>query len=565
MGIAAKTRHLGRYAELGRLLVKYGRSDLVREMGLDHDPELQAGTRDGRGAEAGGDEVQEAKELARDLEALGPTYVKLGQLLSTRMDLLPPAYTEALTRLQDDVEPISCEEVERVFEEEIGVDPGTAFETFDRVPLASASLSQVHRARLRSGRDVVVKVQRPGIRDRIRDDMEALGELAHFLDGHTEVGRRFGFAELLGEFDRTLRDELDFRREAANLVRLAEIVRPYPLLVVPQPVPDMSAGRVLTMDYIAGRKVTDLRPLGRMDLDGCALAQQLFQAYLDQILVEGFFHADPHPGNVSLTPDGRLALLDLGMVARVSPELQDSLVKLLIAVSGGRGEQAARVAIEMGKELEHFDPEAFTRGASDLVVRNHNLGMSEIDSGTLVMQLSRLSAECGLRLPPELSLLAKALLNLDQVSRTLDPSFEPSAAIQSHATSIMESRMKPTRERLFSAALETREMLEELPGRVNKIMDTVARGELKLKVDAFDEAQLIRGLHKLGNRVTMGLVLAALIIGAAMLMQVETESRLFGYPALAIVSFLLASLGAVALLWTIVVGDRRTEGNARRR
>ena len=566
MGIAAKTRHLGRYAELGRLLVKYGRSDLVREMGLDHDPDMAAGALGNRpGGNADGDEVQEAEELARDLEALGPTYIKLGQLLSTRSDLLPPAYTQALTRLQDDVEPISCEEVERVFEEEIGVGPGTAFETFDRTPLASASLSQVHRARLRSGRDVVVKVQRPGIRERIRDDMEALTEIAHFLDGHTEVGRRFGFAELLGEFERTLRDELDFRREAANLVRLAAIVRPYPLLMVPQPVPDMSAGRVLTMDYIAGRKVTDLRPFGRMDIDGCGLAQQLFQAYLDQILVEGFFHADPHPGNVSLTPDGRLALLDLGMVARVSPELQDSLVKLLIAVSAGRGEQAARIATAMGKKLEHFDAEAFTRGASDLVVRNHSLGMSEIDSGTLVMQLSRLSSENGLRLPPELSLLGKALLNLDQVSCTLDPDFEPSAAIQSHATSIMESRMKPSRERLFSAALETREMLEELPGRVNKIMDTVASGELKLKVDAFDEAELLRGLHKLGNRVTMGLVLAALIIGAAMLMQVETESKIFGYPALAIVCFLLASLGAVALLWTIVVGDRRAEGNARRR
>jgi ubiquinone biosynthesis protein len=562
VGIATKGRHLRLYGELTRLLVKYGRSDLAKQMkdaglaGAGGVAELSQED----GADGHGGPPAEALELASDLEALGPTFIKLGQLLSTRMDLLPAAYTEALSRLQDDVEPITAEEVEQVFCDELGVDTRTAFASFDHEPLASASLGQVHRAELRSGRSVVVKVQRPGIRERIASDMEALAELAKWLDEHTDVGRRFAFGELLQEFDHSLRDELDYQREASNLRRLASIVEPYDLLVVPEPVDDFTAGRVLTMTYVPGRKVTSIGGYARTEMvtEGSALAEQLFRAYLDQILVHGFFHADPHPGNVSLTDDGRLALLDLGMVARVPTRLQDLLVKLLVAVSGGRGEEAAHLTIQMGTALPDFDEHAFVRGASALVVRNHDLGVGEIDAGTLVMQLSRLSGETGLRLPPELALLGKALLNLDQVARSLDPEFSPSEAIQRHANSIMEQRMRPSRERLFSAALEAREFVEELPGRVNRLLDATSKGELAIKVDAFDEKELLRGMQQMANRVTMGLVLAALIIGAAMLTRVETSVRLFGYPAVAIVCFLAASLGGAALLWSIAVGDRRT-------
>jgi predicted unusual protein kinase regulating ubiquinone biosynthesis (AarF/ABC1/UbiB family) len=559
VSLATKSRHVRLYAELTRLLVKYGRSDLVRDMraaGFDGGPggvaELAAVD-----ANAGDGPPPEAEELARDLEQLGPTFIKLGQLLSTRVDLLPAPYTEALARLQDDVEPISLEEVERTFEDELGVDTRTAFASFDERPLASASLGQVHRARLRSGREVVVKIQRPDIRAQIKEDMEALRELADWLDQHTDLGRRFGFGELLAEFDRSLRDELDYRREASNLRRMAEIVEPYDLLVVPQPVDDFTSGRVLTMDYIAGRKVTSLHPLSRTELDGAALADQLFRAYLDQILVHGFFHADPHPGNISITPEHRLGMLDLGMVARVPDRLQDLLVKLLVAVSGGRGEEAARLAMAMGTELDDFDETGFVRGAAALVTRNHDLGVGRIDAGGLVMQLQRLSGESGLRLPPELAMLGKALLNLDQVACALDPEFSPSEAIQRHATEILQSRMRPSKERMFAAALEAREFVEELPARVNKLLDSAANGELRLRVDAFDEKELLRGMQQLANRVTMGLVLAALIIGAAMLTRVQTDARLFGYPAVAIVCFLLASFGGAALLWSIAVGDRK--------
>ena len=549
MGIATKGRHLRRYGDLARLLVKYGRSDLVKQMGLD---ELAIGN-----GHAEDQPPPDALELANDLERLGPTYIKLGQLLSTRTDIIPPAYAAALTRLQDDVEPVGHDEIERLFAEEIGTDTKSAFEWFDPEPLASASLGQVHRATLRSGRDVVVKIQRPDIRQQIDEDMEALAELAHFLDEHTEAGRRFGLVDLLGEFHRSLLDELDYRREAANLRRLREIVEPYESLVVPEPVADLTTTRVLTMDFIEGKKVTDLGPLAQMELDGTTLASQLFRAYLDQILTAGFFHADPHPGNVTVTPDGRLALLDLGMVARVPQSLQSDLVKLLLAISDERGEDAARITIRMGRPLDSFDEPAFIRGANDLVARNRGRGMGDLNAGSLVMQLTQLAGETGLRLPPELAMLGKALLNLDQVARVLDPDFDPSAAIQQHADEVMQSRLRPSREGAFAIALETKEFMEQLPGRMNRLLDAATEGNLKVNVEAIDEDVLMGGIQKVANRITMGLLLAALIIGAAMLTGVDTGAKLMGYPAVAIVCFLLAAVGAFALLISIVWNDHR--------
>ncbi|HVE45483.1 MAG TPA: AarF/UbiB family protein [Acidimicrobiales bacterium] len=558
MAISLRPHNLARYRDLARLLIKYGRSDLVKQAGLDE--VLEAGT-NGSAPEVSA----KAEELADDLERLGPTYIKLGQLLSTRGDLIPPSYAQALSRLQDSVEPISFEEVERVVSTELGVRISKGFASFESEPLASASLGQVHRAEMRDGRQVVVKVQRPGIRDCIAADMEALAELAEFADEHTEAGRQYGFAELLEQFRRSLYAELDYRREAANLRELRRILKPYDRLVVPAPIDDYTSGTVLTMEYVPGRKVTDLGPLARLELEGRELADQLFKAYLDQILVEGFFHADPHPGNVLLTDDGRLALIDVGMVARVSKPMRSQLVKLLLALSEGNGRAAADATVTIGRPLESFDGEGFCSAASELVERSHGLSLDQLDAGSMVMELMRISGENGLRLPPELSMLGKALLNLDQVAHTLDPEFDPVAAINEHSNTIMQAQMSTSSDSAFSTLLEARDFIEQLPGRVNKVMDTVAEGNFRLKVDALDERELMRGFEKLANRLTMGLVLAALIVGAAMLMRVPTSSRLMGYPTVAIVCFLAAAAGGFALLFAIFRSDRRGSSEKRRR
>ncbi|GAC1442852.1 MAG: AarF/UbiB family protein [Mycobacteriales bacterium] len=552
MGLSVSPKHLSRYRDIARLLIRYGRSDLVRDLDIDG---LQDSDRDAPLCE-------DAAQFAHDLEKLGPTFIKLGQLLSTRVDLLPAPYTDALARLQDDVAPFGYDEVERIVVDELGVDLRHAFASFDREPLAAASLAQVHRATLRSGREVVVKVQRPGIRTQISDDMAALAELAGFADAHTEMGRRFGFSELLEQFRRALVAELDYTREAANLTTLARIVEPWPRLVVPRPVPDYSTGRVLTMDFLPGRKVTEIGPLGRTDLEGGPIVDDLFRAYLQQMLGDGFFHADPHPGNVLLTADGRLALIDLGMVARLSASSRACIIRLLLAVSDGNGDGAADALSNLGTQRAEFDRDAFRRQVGELVQRSVELG-PDLQAGAVVLELTRIAGACGLRPAPELALVGKALLNLDQVAQTLDPTFAPAEAIRRHTASILQAQMHTSTGGMLAAAMEARDFTVQLPGRINKVMDAVAEGKFELKVNAIDEPQLLAVLQRLANRLATGIVLAALVVGAALMMQIPTKSRIFGYPSIAMVCFALAAGGGSALLVSVLMADRRIARTAR--
>jgi ubiquinone biosynthesis protein len=548
-------RHLGQYASLGRLLLKHrgtARGALAGEEVLDPDDETAT--------------QADAEALAGELERRGPTFVKLGQLLSTRSDLLPPVYLEALARLQDDVEPIPFEEVERLVEEEVGTKISQAFASFDHQPMASASLGQVHRAALRDGRPVAVKVQRPEIRPRIVEDMSVIGELAAFVDEHTRTGDRLRFADMVEEFRRSLMAELDYRKEAANLRTLAGLLEEHDRIVVPLPVDDYTTDRLLTMELVEGRNLASLGPLAQMELDGHPLAVQLFEAYLDQILVHGFVHADPHPGNVLVTDDGRLALIDLGMVVHVDGELQDQLLRLLASVSEGRAGEAADVLVAMSTRTDEFDAEDYRRRISQLITANRTVTVGQLEAGAVVGELARAAAECGLRPPPEMTMIGKALLNLDQVARTLDPDFDPNEAIREHTADIAQRRLLSSASpaSLLHAAMEAKEFAERLPGRVNKVMDALAEGDLRVKVDAIDEAELMRGIQTLANRVTTGLVVAALIVGAAMIMRIETESELFGYPALAIVLFLVASLAGLWLVASSLLHDRPHRRHPRR-
>ncbi|MGZ4781976.1 MAG: ABC1 kinase family protein [Oryzihumus sp.] len=547
MTFALRPQHATRYAALARLLVRYGRSDLVSGVGMDEFLEA---------TEPSEDAAATAEQLARDLEAMGPTWVKLGQLLSTRVDLLPEPWTDALSRLQDDVEPIPFEDVERVITEELGVSLRHGFASFDRTPLAAASLGQVHRAELPSGRQVVVKVQRPGVRQVVRDDMAALTELAELADAHTELGRRYGFAQLLEQFRRSLAGELDYQREAANLTRMAEMTAPFPHLIVPAPVPDYTTRSVLTMDFVPGRKVTALGPLGRLDLDGRVLVEELFRAYLQMILVDGFLHADPHPGNVLLTPDHRLALIDLGMVATVPARVQGQLVKLLLAISDGNGDDAAAVLASMGHRGEGFDAAAFGEQVAELVSRTVALG-SDLEAGAVLVELSRLSGTHGLRPPAEMAMVGKALLNLDQVTQHLDPDFAPAETIRANTAEILRSGMKPSLGGAMAAAMEAREFATQLPARANRVMDALAEGSFTVKVEAIDEVQFLHVMQRLANRVTAGVIVAAMVVGAALMMLVPTRSRILGYPSIAMICFSLAAIAAAVLLTLILVTDRR--------
>ncbi len=549
MPLSLKPSSLKRYRDLLTLFYKYGRGDLVKEAPLIDDPLPFAPTPP---------LPLEAKDLANDLEKLGPTYVKLGQLISTRADFIPPAYMDALSRLQDHVEPFSYEQVQAIVSVEIGARLTKAFQEFDPKPFAAASLGQVHRAVLRSGLPVVVKVQRPDARDVVGDDLEAMAELADFLDEHTEFGRRYQTAAIVEALRKSLLQELDYRLEASNLRMMRSSLKDFERILVPGPIDDYSTGRVLTMEFVSGQKITSFSPLVRMDIDGPGLAEEVFRAYLHQILVVGTFHADPHPGNVFLTDDRRIALLDLGMVGRLGPRLQDHLLKLLMAISEGRSDQAADIAEKIGEAREDFDEAEFRRRIAELVNEQQTKTLNNLQVGRVVLEVQRIAGDCRLRLPSELTLLGKTLLNLDLVGRTLDPEFDPNESIRRNAAKILHQKTLQSLSpgNLLGALLEGKEFLERLPNRLNQLFELAANNKLKVKVETFNETLLITTFQKIANRITLGLILAALIVGASLLMRVDTAFRILGYPGIAMLLFFMAIVGALALVLQILRSDR---------
>jgi predicted unusual protein kinase regulating ubiquinone biosynthesis (AarF/ABC1/UbiB family) len=544
--------NLKRYKEIVALLWKYGRSDWVRQMDfLDDSTE----SRDREVLDGRTDPAQ----LADDLEAMGATYVKLGQLLSCRSDLLPEPYLKALTRLQDRVKPFSYEEVEQIVLAELGIRISKAFSRFDAKPIAAASLGQVHSAALRDGREVIVKVQRPNIRKQIAEDFEVLGQIADFLDTHTEIGRRYRFQVVLEEFRVTIQQELNYEREAQNLITLGENLREFPHLQVPQPIRDYSTRCVLTMDYVQGHKITSLSPVARLGLNGEVLAEELFKAYLKQILLDGLFHADPHPGNVFLTGDGRIALLDLGMVGRIAPTMQENLLKLLIAVGEGNYETAADVVIRISKTTDEFDPAEFRRHIGQIMALQQNQSLEKLNTGKALMEVSRSAINSGLQVPSELTLLGKTLLQMDELGKILAPDFDPYAAIRQNAAEILTRRLKMnfSQGNVFTSLLEMKEFLTGLPSRLNRMLDGITNSEIEVKVRSTDAKTVVEGFQKVANRITAGIILASLILGAALLMRIQTTFQLMGYPGLAILCFLGAAAGGLWLLFSIFFQDEK--------
>jgi ubiquinone biosynthesis protein len=550
MALAAR---LSRYREFAKFFAKYRHAEFVTQAGREHDVATPNG------------DAAEATEFARDLEKLGPTFIKLGQILSTRADLLPPAYLDALARLQDDVRPFPYADVERIVQEELGVRLSKAFDAFDAEPIAAASLGQVHRAVLRGGREVAVKVQRPDIRERVMKDLDALDEVAALLQRFSAATRSLDAPGILEEFRRTLLCELDYREEARNMVGLARQLRDFERIVVPLPIDDYTTARVLTMDYIDGTKITAVSPVEWTEVDGVILGEDLFRAYLQQILVDGVFHADPHPGNVLLTPDHRLALLDLGMVGRLSASLQERLFRLLLAISDGRGEEAASIIISIGEQHDDFDEMRMRRTIMQMVGRYQHAAVKELNVGRVMLEMARAGQQHGMRMPPELALLGKTLLNLDEIGRRLDPEFDVNASMRRNATALMQRRMlkSVTPANMFSTALEVRDFAERLPGRMNRILDALAANDLRLKIEVIDHGSIIDGFQKVANRIALGLVLAALIVGAAMLMQVQTRFTILGYPGLAMLLFLAAAGGGFWMAWAILAGDVRSRTRTR--
>ena len=553
MKLTLKPHHLKRYKDIALLCLKYGTSDLAKEFAGESSGDEKALLTAGPDAK----NQPQPDDLADDLEKMGPTFVKFGQLLSSRADLIPEPYLKALARLQDKVKPFPYEQVEEIVVGELGVRISKAFSAFDQKQLAAASLGQVHLAALRDGRPVVVKVQRPDIRKQIAEDFEVLEQIAEFLDEHTEIGKQYRFGKILAELKTSVLQELDYQREASNLITMGENLKEFPHIFVPQPVPDYCSRSVLTMDYVSGSKITALSPVALLDVKGDVLADELFKAYLKQVLIDGFFHADPHPGNVFLMEDGRIALLDLGMTGRVSTRLQENLLRLLMAISEGNGDEAVKIVIRISETADNFDEAEFRKKAVQFVADQQGHTLHQHDTGKALLEVARTAAHTGLYVPSELTLLGKTLLQLEIIGQILHKDFNPDEAIRRNVAEIMSTRMRRAASpgNAMAALLEMKDFIGGLPERINKILDAVGNSDLEVNVRTPDARHLLNGFEKIANRVTIGILLAALIIGAALMMRVSSSFEILGYPGFAMLCFLIAVGGGAWLVLSILWKD----------
>jgi predicted unusual protein kinase regulating ubiquinone biosynthesis (AarF/ABC1/UbiB family) len=574
------------------LFTRYGLADFAKQQGLQGiAPEPESA--DSNGAPS----PEKAKAFRKRLVELGPAYVKLGQVLSTRPDLLPSTYIEELELLQDDVGPIPTEDVRATIEAELGARISKLFETFDDEPIGTASLGQVHAATLRDGRQVVVKVQRPNIRAQLADEIEYFRELARFLTAHTEAGLRVDMVGIIKQLERALADELDYRIEARNAAAFRRSLAEFPRILIPRVIEGYTTHRVLTTERIRGEKISEVSPLTRIEHDFHAVADELTRAYLKQITIDGHFHADPHPGNVfvvlpdaenPLTPseakaidrrhatrpavtplarleaqaqqhaapqpddiDVRLSLIDFGMTARLSNALRDQIIRLLMDLSDNRSDDAAATLVEIGEELPEFDRAKYIRDIAGLVARNYDLAVGEVQAGAILFELINISFHRGLRLPAELTLLAKALFNLDAVTRALEPSYSPITTIREYGSQIAadKARRELNPRKLMQLVMQSGDLLTALPHRLDLVTQRLASGEFATRVEVPQLRILLDGLQKVANRIFSGLVLAAIIVASAMVITTRKTLGTWGFVVAGAVSVWMV----IAIWWS----DRR--------
>jgi len=518
------SRHPERYFEIFRILRKYELHHVAAEFGMSHrhEDEDEVLLLDGHE-----EEDDHAEGLASALEELGPCYIKLGQLLSTRPDLLPKNYIEALSRLQNTVAPVPSEKIIGIIESELGAPVSELFQSFDCEPLATASMAQVHRAVLRDGNEVAVKVQRPGARQQIEIDIEVLHEIARFATKFTSFGARYGLMQIVRELEHSLSQELDFRVEADNTRLISRQIADFSLLTTPTVYSEYTARRVLTLSFVHGRHLAALTREELDKLDSRAIAKELLSAYLKQSVIDGVFHCDPHPGNIFLADDGRLALMDFGMVGRFDSGQKDNIILLLLAFSERLGERVADTYLEMIEIPKDHNRRAFTQDVCALVSRYHDMSGGRMALGTALLDLTRLAQSHSTPVPTAMTLLGKAMLNLDGTIRVLSPELDPVQLIRDYMMSVMEKRVigQLSPGRVFAWVLDMKHLVENTPRRTDMILDKLANDQLtvRLEVEHLDKA--IKGMNRAANRLSLSMVVAALIIGGGFALETLRKKR----------------------------------------
>ena len=545
MILERKRRHLERYIEIGRILTKHGWESLLSKIGLARIFSLRARR---VGVPPGPVQVRET------LEELGPTFIKLGQVLSTRPDLIPPEYASELEKLQDEAPPFPSAEAIRVIEEDFGQPITNLFKSFNETPLAAASLGQTHLAILADGASVVVKVQRPGIRQVIENDLEMLAGIARTLETHFKQARVIGLSDLTEEFTIILHQELDYTHEGRNGDILKQTFANVPAVRIAGTIWDRTTGRVLTSERISGIKITDLQAIDAHKYDRKQIADNLSRAILKMVFVDGVFHADPHPGNLLVLDENVIAFLDYGMVGKLDRELKSFVTMLISEYIQQDSSGFAEVLLAMGSSPGDLDRKRFTQEIDRLLRQYYGAPLRQVRIGDILRHALRISAKHNLRLPASLSLLVKVLVIVEGIDRQLDPDFDFASAARPFISQSVrdEFKLSTLKEQTYHSLLYLKWLLLELPHRTSEVLDRMAEGAFRV---IFKHEGLEGPMHELdrsANRLSFAMMASASIIGSALIISSKVGPLWKGYSLLGLVGFGLSFILAVWLMISII-------------
>jgi ubiquinone biosynthesis protein len=546
-------RNLQRYWQVQSIFLRYGFDILVDQNEINEARKFLYETFGGQPESF--EQYSTPQKIRLMLQELGPTYVKLGQIVSSQSNVLPPDWITELQKLQSDVPPFPSERVEEIVEGELDAPLTELFQSFSLKPLAAASIGQAHRATMHDGQEVIVKVQRPDIVPQIDADLKIIREVARLLENSVSWAKNYGTVDIVNEFARNLRDELDYRNEGRNADRLRRNMASIHGVHIPVIYWELSTTRILTMEFIDGVKITNLHALDKANVNRAVLVNTFMRSMIHQLLVDGFFHGDPHPGNVfALLNTAEVAFLDLGMMGRLASDQRTEIINLLQALQQQDALEIVRIATVLGIPGSQVDEYRLRREIERLLDRYMTASLSEVPFAELVTQILNLIAESGIRLPSDLTLALKALIQTEEVARTLKPDIQITDVASTLSQHLFAEQFKPEvlMARLNRATAEVLRLAPLMHGAMIQTLRQLESGRVTVKLDVQDLPDQVQDITAVANRFTIGLVLAGMIVGSAITMAVPPEYTWWFIPFLGLVGFVISMAGAGFLVFGVM-------------
>ncbi|KAF5412114.1 MAG: protein kinase UbiB [Candidatus Methanogasteraceae archaeon] len=554
IGVISRTyRHIGRYRQILTVLFRYGFGDMIDALHIGRYVDIALPKKIKRERDRI-EELTMPERVRMAMEELGPTFIKMGQILSTRPDLIPMEFIIQFEKLQDTVPPFPFEDVKTTIESELGAPISTIFQDFDETPVAAASLGQVHRARLATGEDVAVKVQRPDVRKTIEVDTEIMLHLAMLLEQNVDACRIYNPIRIVTEFADSLKKEINYRNEAFYIERFARQFLNDPTVYVPGVFSEATTTKVLTMEYIDGVKASDIERLDKGGFDRKVIAARGADLIFKQIFVHGFFHADPHPGNIMILPDNVICYLDFGMMGRIDRQTREDIVDLTIAVVRQNEVKATDVLLRLTTQDVPIDRRRLELDVSDLTMQYLGKPLKEIDAGQILRQSMDLISHHRLQIPPDLFMMSKAVSTVEGLGTVLDPDFDCASAATPFIKHIRMERMHPKRvaSDMLNSGTEIVHLFKEIPGGLRDILKQAKSGETTIKFEHQGLEPIQKTLDQVSNRISFAIVLASLVVGSALIVLAEIPPLWHEIPVIGIVGFLGAGMMGFWLLFSIL-------------